>query len=168
MPFLRLRCYSGLQRVCLKKSGCYILYNLILNAINFHQSRKGHRYTFFFFSLNLVLIGFPGPYSSRNIWSSFFLLKKSSDWVRSWPHCVEIWANSVWAIWTLVAPECLRHFFADTSLKCHSHYNAVTSLLASRTDKQLIGKTFLLSRFFSRFLGLSDEPSIIVCGRNSL
>ena len=138
-----------------EKSGCYILYNLILNAINFHQSRKGHRYTFFFFSLNLVLIGFPGPSSSRNIWSSFFLLKKSSDWVRSWPHCVEIWANSVWAIWTLVAPECLRHFFADTSLKCHSHYNAVTSLLASRTDKQLIGKTFLLSWFFFSVFGIS-------------
>ena len=58
------------------KSGCYLLYNLILNAINFHQSRKGHRYTFFFFSLNLVLIGFPGPYSSRKIWSSFFSSEK--------------------------------------------------------------------------------------------
>ena len=30
-----------------EKSGCYILYNLILNAINFHQSRKGHRYAKF-------------------------------------------------------------------------------------------------------------------------
>ena len=59
------------------KSGCYLLYNLILNAINFHQSRKGHRYTFFFFSLNLVLIGFPGPYSSRKIWSQFFSFWKS-------------------------------------------------------------------------------------------
>ena len=59
-----------------EKSGCYILYNLILNAIHFHQTRKGHRYTFFFFSLNLVLIGFPGPYSSRKIWSSFFSSEK--------------------------------------------------------------------------------------------
>ena len=156
MPFL--------ERVCLKKSGCYILYNLILNAIHFHQSRKGHRYTFFFFSLNLVLIGFPGPYSSRKIWSSFFSSEKV---VRLGPILAPLcWDLGKFRLSNLgarcpwVSPTLFCGHFLEMSLALQCSH-----IIARCTDKQLIGKTFLFRDFF---LGFGDCQSIIVCGRNSL